>query len=184
MAWVLESLGAAVIDSDRLSHEQLHDPDVIATLRQWWGDRVCLPDGEPDRRAIAEIVFADQSQLARLEGLLYPRISRRREELVAAYAADPKVRAIVLDSPKLFEAGLGELCDAVIFVDAAWSIRVQRVAKDRGWTEEDLIQREKLQNPLDTKKANADLVVLNHSGIDELRSQVEQGFSSVLASFA
>ena len=104
--------------------------------------------------------------------------------MVAGYVNDPDAKAVVLDAPKLFESGLNELCDKVIFVEADWSMRVRRVAESRGWTEEEFIRRENLQNPLDMKKANADHVVKNHSGIDALQAQVERVFSSVLASFA
>lgn len=183
VARVLESLGAAVIDSDRLAHEELADPEVLATLQGWWGDKVCRSEGA-DRKALASIVFNDPHELDRLEKLLYPRLHRRRERLVAGYNADPAVRAIVLDAPKLYEAGLGDYCDAVIFVEADWSDRVHRVAASRGWTEEELRRRENLQNTLDTKRANADHVVINHSSLDQLRIDVERIFSSVLAAFA
>ena len=183
VARVLQSLGAAVIDSDRLAHDELADPEVIATLRGWWGDEVC-PSDEVDRKALASIVFDDRHELDRLEKLLYPRIHRRRERLVDGFNADPAVRAVVLDAPKLYEAGLGDYCDAVIFVAADWPVRVGRVAALRGWTEEELRRRENLQNSLDTKRANADHVVINHSSMDQLRTDVERIFSSVLATFA
>jgi len=183
VARILQSCGAAVIDSDRLAHDELADPEVIATLRGWWGDRVC-PSNEVDRKALAAIVFSDPHELDRLETLLYPRIHRRRERLVEGFNADATIRAIVLDAPKLYEAGLGDYCDAVIFVEADWSVRVRRVAAVRGWTEEELRRRENFQNSLDTKRANADHVVINHSGLDQLRTDVERIFSSVLAAFA
>ena len=84
---------------------------------------------------------------------------------------------------KLYEAGLHELCDAVIFVDADWAARVERVAAARGWTEDELRRRENLLNPLDRKRTIADHVVVNHSSIGALRSEVERVFSSVLATF-
>lgn len=179
---ILESLGAALIDFDRLAHEELRAADIVATLRRWWGERICSSRGGVDHEAIAAIVFNDPRELDRLERLVHPRILRRGEVLIAKYTRDPTVKAVVLDAPKLFEGGLDRLCDAVIFVDAEWSSRAQRVAKTRGWTEEELKRRENLQNPLDLKKANADYVIVNHSGIDALRSQVERVFSSVLAS--
>lgn len=184
VARVLESLGAMVIDSDRQCHAELDDPEVAAMLRRWWGDAVCGPGGEVDRQALAGIVFDKPAELARLEGLLYPRLARRREELLAAYEADPRVQAIVLDSPKLFEAGLNELCDAVIFVDASWSVRARRLAETRGWSEETLQKRENLLKPLDMKRALADHVVVNHSSVAALRSQVERVFSSMLAALS
>lgn len=184
VAEILGSLGAAVIDSDRLSHEVMREPDVVATLRRWWGDSVLTVEGVPDRRAIAAIVFKDPAELTKLEGLLYPRIHDRREVLVDRYDADAAVRAIVLDAPKLYEAGLEGLCDSVIFVDADWQVRVKRVGASRGWDEAELRRREKLQFPLDHKRANADYCVTNHSRIDELRSEVNRVFSSIVAPFS
>lgn len=168
-----------MVDSDRLGHEELGAPEVVSTLRQWWGASVCGPSGEVDRKKVGEIVFVDPVQRTRLENLLYPRIRRRREEIVAACDADPSVRAIVLDTPKLFETGLNELCDAVIFIEADWPVRVRRVADSRSWTEEELRRRENLQDPLDMKKSSADYTVINQAGIDVLKAQVERVLSSV-----
>ena len=69
VARILQSFGAAVIDSDRLAHGELADPEVIATLRSWWGEKVCRSDGV-DREVLASIVFSDPQELDRLEKLL------------------------------------------------------------------------------------------------------------------
>lgn len=183
-ARIFESLGAAVIDSDRLAHRELDDPEVIATLRSWWGDSILLSSGEIDRGAVGDLVFDHPAELARLEELLYPRIERRRQELMAAYENDQRIKAVVIDAPKLYEAGVDKVCDVVVFVDADRPARLTRVAASRGWTKEELARRENLQNPLDTKKASADYVLTNNSSIGELRIQVEKVFSSVLASYA
>jgi dephospho-CoA kinase len=184
VADILGSLGAAVISSDRLGHELLRDPQVLATLRGWWGESILTPGGDVHRGAVALIVFQDQAELARLESLLHPRIAARREVLMEAYAADPSVKAIVLDTPKLYEAGVDALCDTVIFVDADRSECLRRLAESRGWTEEELNRRKNMQNPLDVKRAKADHVIVNNSGIGELRMQVERVFSAVVNSFA
>jgi len=184
VARILGSLGAGVIDSDRLNHAQLADPRVVATLCSWWGEGVRAPGGGANREALARIVFDDPTELRRLEGLVYPRIERRRQELMEALRGDRAIKAIVLDTPKLFEVGMNNECDAVVFVEADRETRLRRVEASRGWTEEELDRRENLLNPLDKKKLVADHVVVNHLGIEELRPQVERVFSSVLASFA
>ena len=115
---------------------------------------------------------------------MYPRIERRRDKLLALYFVDTKVKAVVLDAPKLIEAGLHELCDAVVFVDAERSVRLRRARRARGWTEADVDRRENLQKPLDIKRTIADHVVTNHSDFDALRSQITQVFSLILVSFA
>lgn len=184
VARILDTLGSAVIDFDRLAHAELQAAEVIATVRRWWGASVFSADGSVDRQAVAAIVFRDRRELARLEDLIYPRLRRPREELVAGHLADAQVRAIVFDAPKLYEAGLDQLCDTVVFVEADQPTRYDRVARSRGWTIEEFTRRQNLQNPLDIKKVSADHIVVNQSGIDELRPQVERVFSSVLASFA
>jgi len=184
VARMLASFGGAIIDSDRLGHELLEDPDVLAIVRQWWGPSVIGADGRVDRGRIGAVVFQQPGELKRLEALLYPRIAERRAELSARYQGDPAVSVIVLDAPKLLEVGLDAECDSLIFVEAAWSERVRRVAEARNWTEEELRRRENLQNPLDTKRAKADHVVVNQAGVEALRSQVERVLSQILASFS
>ena len=92
--------------------------------------------------------------------------------------------AVVLDAAKLNEAGLGKLCNAVVFVEVERALRLKRLAETRGWTDAELTRRENLQDALDKKRHLADYVVVNHSDIDHLRPQVERVFSSVLASFS
>src|SRR5688572_14114774 len=110
VAALLQDLGAGLISSDRLNHEELDRPEVRDQLRCWWGETVFTPDGQINRDAIRNIVSRDAEARRRLEQLVHPRIARRREALIVQYNADPQIRAIVLDSPLLFEAGLADRC--------------------------------------------------------------------------
>lgn len=181
VARLFAALGAAVIEADKLSHEELSSADVVRTLQRWWGKDVIDEHGEPDRRRIAEIAFADPVQRKRLEQLLHPRIARRRAELIAGYRADPQIRAIVLDTPLLFEAGLADECDRLVFVDADHAARLARVCERRGWTAEELDRRENCQRPLEFKRASADYVVVNNSDVASLAAQVEQVLRHILS---
>ncbi|RJP36726.1 MAG: dephospho-CoA kinase [Phycisphaerales bacterium] len=183
VAAILGSLGAGVIDADREAHRELACPEVAATLARWWGDAVA-PGGVVDRAAVARIVFADAAQLTRLESLLYPRMARRRAEVIERWNADPAVRAIVLDSPKLLEAGLDGECDAIICVDAPPEARLARLAAARGWNAAELDRRANSQISLDEKKAKSDYIVSNNSSAEALPAQVEKVFEEILDRFA
>lgn len=180
VARILESLGAAVLDSDRQTHSLYRDPEVARIVCEWWGDHVLDRDGAVDRRAIASIVFHDPGELVRLEGLLYPRLARWREDRIAELRADANVRAIVLDTPKLYETGLDRLCDVVVFVAAGRTVREGRVIAGRGWTGRQLEQRENLLKPLDQKRANADYIVENQADLAALQAETRRVFSSIL----
>ena len=181
VASILEELGAGVITSDRLNHEELNAPEVIETLRRWWGEAVITSDGRANRDAIRTIVGEDPAALKKLEQLVHPRISRRSEELIAAYQADPQCQAIVWDAPLLYEVGLAPKCDVVIFVEADADVRLGRLEQSRSWTQADLERLEKNQKPLDFKRAKADYIIENNSDRVALRLQVRGVFSRILS---
>ena len=172
--------GCAVINSDDLNSQQLADPEVIAELTGWWGEKILTESGTLDRKAIASVVFQDPSQRKRLESFLHPRIARESDRMLAEFRATPSVRAIVLDSPLLLEAGLDAKCDTVVFVDADDQTRLSRVVRSRGWSEDQWRQREKSQFALDKKRTRADHVLANNSSdLDELRSSVDDILQSL-----
>ena len=167
-----ERLGCLVSDSDRHNHEVLETGEVQETLRAWWGDDVIRPDHNTDRRRIAEIVFDDDQARQRLESLVYPLIDRRRRAIITRGSNDPTVRAIILDSPLLFESGLDRHCDRIVFVHAGESVRLERLRKARGWGPVQLRRRERLQKTVAYKRSHSDYLVDNDGPEGRLRPQV------------
>lgn len=172
VAAMLAELGCVVSDSDAVAREALRDPAIRDRIASWWGPGVLDESGEIDRRAIARIVFSRPDQRRRLESLVHPWIETRRRILFETASAD--ARALVIDAPLLFEAGLDRECDAVIFVDTDRDRRVSRLTDSRGWNEAELTKREESQLSLDDKRARSDYVVVNNGDPDELREQVRR----------
>jgi dephospho-CoA kinase len=180
VATILARLGCMVTDSDADGRAALADPAVRDELVSWWGEGILDEDGHVDRRRIAGIVFADPEERTRLERLTHPWIELRRREQWED--ADPDTVAFVIDAPLLMEAGLDERCDAVIFVDADRAVRLDRVARDRGWEASELARREESQLPLDVKRRRADYVVRNDGELSELEDQVRHALREILSS--
>lgn len=170
----MAKLGAFVIDADAIARDALTRPDVIDTLREWWGDSVVDASGAIDRKAVGAIVFAAPDQRERLEGLIHPIVAAERERLMVAAEGDSDVRFIVLDVPLLFEVGLHEACDAVVFVEVDRATRLDRVRKTRGWDAAELDRREKNQWPLDKKAKMSHHILDNSSGEDACFTQVRR----------
>src|SRR5689334_16981746 len=79
IARLFGELGCHVIDSDAQVRAAYQDPEIIETIRQWWGPQVVLPTGEVDRKFVANIAFKDPAQRVRLEQLLHPWVNAARE---------------------------------------------------------------------------------------------------------
>ncbi|MBM43602.1 MAG: dephospho-CoA kinase [Phycisphaerae bacterium] len=178
VAAILREKGCVVSDADALAKAMLDETSVREAIAGWWGDAVFDEDGHVDRAAVAERVFEHPEELKKLESLLHPLVERARK---AEFEAAPEgTRALVIDAPLLFEAGLAEQCDAILFVDAPRSIRLERVVEARGWSPEELDRREDRQMPLDEKRARAHHVLQNHGGIDDLDEQVDRILEALL----
>jgi dephospho-CoA kinase len=181
VASLFAELGCFVISSDAQVRLAYDDPHIRRQLRDWWGSDIFKPDGSVDRKAIARLIFSDDQQRRRLENLLHPWIAQQRDEWMKSAAVDPKVKAIIWDTPLLHETGLDQKCDAVVFVDAPADIRFNRVRDTRGWDAAEIIRRENLQWPLDKKRSLAHYVVVNTADAASCRSQVREILSRILA---
>lgn len=173
------ALGCAVIDSDAEAHAALDRLDVRAEIERWWGPAAMGPEGRVDRARLASIVFRDPSQRKRLEELIHPLLRTTRTSAIEA-ARRAGAPAVILDAPLLYEAGLEAECDVVVFVDAPRDARVERVRASRGWTEAELDRRERAQTALETKRADADYVILNDSGEAALARRVAETFERIV----
>ncbi|MFZ9692828.1 MAG: dephospho-CoA kinase [Phycisphaerales bacterium] len=181
VARILAEAGCVVADADAATRAILASREAAETLGAWWGPGILAGDGTVDRGAVARIVFADPAERKRLEGFVHPRVQAAR---AAAFDAAPaEAPALVVDAPLLFEAGLDGGCDHIVFVDCPRAIRLDRVAKHRGWSDEELARREAAQWPLDRKRLRADSVVVNDADAASLRTKVLDLLKRILAEF-
>ncbi len=179
VAALLTELGCVVSDSDADARAVLAEPEIIAMLRSWWGDEVVGADGAIDRSRVAARVFADAEARARLEGLVHPRVHERRAARFAAAPSD--TRALVIDAPLLFEAGLDAECEAILFVEAPRDVRLARVAANRGWSDAELAAREAAQWPIEEKRSRATVVIDNtHDDDDALRNRIASALDTII----
>lgn len=173
---MLAELGCLVCHSDELARAALADPAIRDELVRLWGRSVLDASGAIDRRAVAQVVFADPTERKRLESIVHPWIESARRRMFAA--APPGTRALVLDAPLLLEVGLQRECDAIVFVDSPKADRLRRLAGSRGWDAAELDRREAAQWPLDRKRAAAHHVVVNAGDVPALRSEVQKALEA------
>ena len=148
-------------------HELYGDPEVRDAVVARWGEEVA-PGGVVDRAAVARHAFASPEERGWLERLLWPRVGARvqawRRE---AGARGP--RALVVETPLLFEAGMERVYDATIAVVADEAIRAERAAA-RGHAAVD--ERTARQLPQDEKAARADHIVRNDRDLAALEEEL------------
>jgi len=167
--------GGRIVAGDPLGHEALEQPDILARVAEIWGERgILTPDGKVDRKKFGRIVFPSPVERSRLEHLVHPYIEQRIREEIDKAVADPAVKFVVLDAAIMLEAGWDGVCDKLIYVDAPRSVRLERVQRQRKWTDQDLANREAVQMPPEKKKERADAVVDNGGRVEATVAQVDE----------
>ena len=138
-----------------------------AQLVERFGKAILDDEGQVDRGAIAEIVFADPEALAWLEGLLHPLVVQEymswRERLAEGDDPPPVTATEV---PLLYEVGSQERFDVVVVVTAPPEVRTAR-------TDVDAEDRERRLLPDSVKVAQADFAYVNDGSLEELDDFVE-----------
>ena len=179
---MLQDLGCEVVDADRVGHTLLGEPGVVQALTERFGRDIVGSDGRVDRGVLARRAFADADSLSRLNEVVHRPLRDELARRIKALCEAGTAPAVVLDAALLLETDWHKLCDVLVFVDADEPTRRRRVTHGRGWTEDELTRREKLQKPLDIKREKADHVVENKSSVSRLRQQVRLLYQTLVHS--
>jgi dephospho-CoA kinase len=178
----LRQFGAAAISSDDVVHQLLLEDDIVAAVRERFGDAV-LVDGQVSRAALAHVVFSDRDALDWLETLLHPNVRRRVEEWAREQEKSRPAPALtVVEVPLLFETGWAEWFDHTMLVTAPADLRRKRVSGKL--TDSEFNRRLEQQMSEDEKIARAEFVCHNTGTRQELRQAVQEAFATIIAAAA
>lgn len=169
---ILSELGATVIDADLLAREVVAKgtPGLDQVVAEF-GPEVLTPDGDLDRAKVGAHVFADPEARKRLEAIIHPLVFER---IVALEEGAPAGGVVVHDIPLLAESGRAETFDEVIVVDVPEEVQVERMLRDRAWTEADARARIAAQTSREARLAIATIVIENTGTLADLRAHVTE----------
>ena len=162
----LAAHGALVISADLIGHEVIAPGGAAhETVAARWPEAV--RDGAVDRSALAAVVFTDPDELAALEAITHPEI---RDEI--ARRVEAAEAAVVAVEIPLLHHFLGEGWVRVV-VDAPDDVRRARL-RSRGMDGRDISARMASQPPRVAWLSEADHVIDNSGGRDQLEAEVER----------
>jgi dephospho-CoA kinase len=138
---------------------------------------VLSESGSIDRKKLAELVFQNPEQLAKLEAIIHPavidRVTQIRESL-------PETSIVVYDTPLMFEKQLQSQFDKVLIVSADTELRRSRLL-DRGLELNDINARMGNQATDEQRESIADFVIQNNGSLVQLQEQVAKVWQQITA---
>ena len=178
-ARVLETLGAHLIDADRLGH-QVYAPGGpgFGAVVDAFGADIVDDQGQIDRRALGAKVFDRPDELRRLTDIVWPEIRRLAERAIAEHAAGEPDGVTVLEAAVLFEAGWEDLVDEIWVLTVEVETAIERLRERNQMSREDAVARIEAQLSNSEREARADVTIDNSGSEDELRSVLEARWSA------
>jgi dephospho-CoA kinase len=172
VARLLQALGAVIIDADLVGH-QAYKPNTESwrEVVRAFGEDILQPSGEIDRRKLGSIVFSDPERLARLNGIMHPRMARMVAEDLERLRRQDTLVAVV-EAALLFEAGWDSLVDEVWVTDSPLEAVIERLKARSGLSASEVLKRIDSQMDRSARLGQAQVVVDNSAGVAELKRTV------------
>jgi len=156
----LASFGCLVIQADELGHAVLaQGAEAYGEVVRAFGPAILDGSGEIDRRLLAERVFGDPEELARLNAIVHPAVWKREERILAEFAGREPHGIAVIEAAILIETGSYRRFDRIILVTCLEEQQVERALRRDGARLADIRARLDRQMPLTEKRKFADFVV-------------------------
>jgi dephospho-CoA kinase len=172
VAAMLREMGFPVLEADAVAHKLL-EPGQTAhdeVLREF-GAELVDASGKIDRAKLGAIVFADPAKLAKLNGIIHPRVEevilRKLEEWEKNGVRD----AGFVEAALLVEAGIVKKLDGLVVAFCEPEQQMERL-RARGMSEVEAKQRMAAQMPVAEKLQYATETIDCSGTLEETRGQV------------
>ncbi|QGM80482.1 dephospho-CoA kinase [Otariodibacter oris] len=168
-------LGVPVIDADVVARQVVEKGSpLLAEIVNHFGDQILTDSQELDRRALRQIVFANENERQWLNNLLHPAIRTEMDKQLEN-ADYPYVMWVV---PLLIENKLTSSCDRVLVIDVLPEIQLERASKRDQSKVETIKQIMASQVDRTTRLNYADDIIENNQdlvkGIEGIKQKVLQ----------
>src|SRR5690606_35030876 len=171
---MLKQKGYPIVDADEISRLVVEPgSSVLSEIAQTFGEEVLLPDGSLNREKLGNLIFNNEEQRKKLNGIIHPAVRqemiRQKEEWLEKGA-----NTIIMDIPLLFESKLQSYVDKIIVVSATPAVQKERLIARNRYSAEEADARINSQLPIVEKEKGADAVITNDGTLDETEKQLNE----------
>jgi dephospho-CoA kinase len=183
VARLFEGWGATIVDADEIARTVVsRGTPGLAEVATTFGNQILLANGELNRKALGDLIFADPKERAKLEAITHPLIRKMTNELIDA-ALQTRTSLILHVVPLLFESKLDLTRYFSIVVVAARAETLERRVMARDNCSLVSAQaRLAAQLPTEEKEARANYIIRNDGDLDQLERSSRQIFDLLAAS--
>jgi dephospho-CoA kinase len=159
---MLAGLGCLTVDADAIV-ARLYRPGEAGheAIVQTYGKEILQPDGEIDRKKLADIAFSKPEEAQKLNALIHPIVIAEQARLFREAEERGEDAIYIVEATLLLESGGKQRFDRIVVVDVQPDVQLAR-AIGRGMTAEEAKRRIANQMPREERLRQADYVIENN----------------------
>jgi dephospho-CoA kinase len=181
VASLFSELGCHMLDADQTAREVvMPGTPGLRALTQAFGEEILNPNGTLNRKQLAAVVFADESQRQRLNHILHPFIIARQDEILREWETqDPRGIGMV-DAALMIESGGYRRFDKLIVVHCRPEVQLERLMLRDELSRDEAQRRIDSQMPQEEKQKFADYLIDTSDGFEITRTQTKHVYEKLI----
>jgi len=150
---------SVILDADKIAKSVMKREEIKERIKKEFGTN--------DKKKIAEIVFSNKDKLNKLNRIVHPVVIKEIKNKIRININ----KAIILDIPLLFEAGMEKICDVTVAVKCKKSEQIKRLVK-KGFSRHEIIKRINSQMKTSEKAKKSGYVIDNSGNTQDTKRQL------------
>jgi dephospho-CoA kinase len=170
---MLKKRGIPIIRADQVAKLMVNNNATIKSkIKEAFGNDFYLPNGELNRKKMAQIVFNDESAKLKLNEIVHPHVIQYQRQTLERLKKTGKFKIAGVEAALIYEANSDSQFDFVVVVSAETETIIKRLAGRDGFDKNEILKRITSQMDLSEKVKRADFVIHNNGSIQYLKKEV------------
>ena len=180
-ASLFAELGAHIIDADKVVHGLLASgTTTYARIVEAFGEQILDQNKDIDRNRLGRIVFSDEKQRLRLNGLVHPDVGAEILRRIFELEQSSQEGIVIVEAALMVETGSHRMYHRMIVVACDPALQIARLISRDGCTEKEARARIASQMPIEEKIKLADYTIDTSGTLKQTHDQVEAIYRDLL----
>lgn len=175
LAYIEKNYNSRILLADTVGH-LVKEPGqpcyekLVALL----GKEILFPDGQIDRKVMAEKIFADPELLGKVNGMLHPAVETYILEQIHLEQVRGTREFFFVEAALLIECGYEDKMDELWYIYADREVRARRLKASRGYSDEKIQEIMDSQLSEEEFRRHCQVVIDNSGSLQDAYRQIDE----------
>lgn len=177
--YIRENYNCEIVLADDVAND-IKEPgeQCYEAIVELLGRDITGEDGRIDKQLMAARMFADDTLLAKVNGIIHPATIERIKELGDRARAEDKLDYFIIEAALLIENGFGSYVDEMWYIYTDEPVRRMRLKESRGYSDDKIDDIMSKQLSDEEFRAGCDVVINNSDDFEVTKREIDAALTA------